>query len=76
VTFAQAAIAYRDAAKSDRFLAAIEDHWKDTAIREISAGAIRHSALKLYPNAKGATHNRQVIVPTQAIINFAAELEW
>lgn len=76
VTFAQAAIAYRDAGKSDRFLAKIEDHWRDTAIREISAGAIRNSALKLYPNAKGATHNRQVIVPTQAIINFAAELEW
>jgi integrase len=76
VTFAQAAIAYRDAGKSDRFLAKIEDHWRDTAIREISPGAIRNSALKLYPNAKGATHNRQVIVPTQAIINFAAELEW
>ena len=76
VTFAQAAIAYRNAGKSERFLTKIEDHWQDTAIREISAGAIRNSALKLYPNAKGATRNRQVIVPTQAIINFAAELEW
>jgi integrase len=76
VTFAQAANAYRDAGKSERFLAAIEDHWKDTAIREVSAGAIRQSARKLYPNVKAATHNRQVIVPTQAIINFAAELEW
>jgi integrase len=76
VTFAQASIAYRDAGKSERFLAVIEDYWKDTAIREINAGAIRQSAFKLYPNAKGATHNRQVIVPTQAIINFASELEW
>ena len=76
VTFAQAAIAYRDAGKPDRFLAKIEDYWRDTVISDMSAGAIRNSALKLYPNAQGATHNRQVIVPTQAIINFAAELEW
>jgi len=76
VTFAQASIAYREAGRSGRFLTMIEDHWKDTAIREINAGAIRQSARKLYPNAKGATHNRQVIVPTQAIINFAAELDW
>jgi integrase len=76
VTFAQAANAYRNAGKSERFLELIEDHWKNTAIREISAGAIRQSARKLYPNTKAATHNRQVIVPTQAIINFAAELEW
>jgi hypothetical protein len=47
VTFAQAAIAYRDAGKSHRFLAAIEDFWKDSPIREITAGAIRQSAQKL-----------------------------
>lgn len=76
VTFAQAAIAYRDAGKPDRFLAKIEDYWRNTMISDMSAGAIRNSALKIYPDAKGATHNRQVIVPTQAIINFAAELEW
>lgn len=76
MTFAQAAIAYRDADKSDRFLAKIEDYWRDTPISDISAGAIRNSALKIYPDVKGATYNRQVIVPTQAIINFAAELEW
>jgi len=76
LTFAQAAIAYRNAGKSDRFLAKIEDYWRDTMVSDISAGLIRNSALKIYPDAKGATHNRQVIVPTQAIINFAAELEW
>ena len=76
VTFAQASIAYRQAEKSARFLDRIEDHWKDTLIREIKPGAIRASALTLYPSAKGATRNRQVIVPTQAIINFAAAMEW
>ena len=76
LTFAQAAMAYRQAEKSVRFLEPIEDFWRDTSVREITAGAIRHSAIRLYPNAKGATKNRQVIVPTQAIINFCAELDW
>jgi integrase len=31
--------------------------------------------LTLYPKASGATRNRQVIVPTQAIINHAASLD-
>ncbi|MDP2051119.1 MAG: site-specific integrase [Cypionkella sp.] len=76
VTFAQATIAYLDAEKPSRFIAKIAAHWKDTAIREISSGGIRQSAITLYPKAKGATRNRQVIVPTQAIINHAATLEW
>lgn len=76
VTFAQAAIAYRDAEKSTRFLEPVEDYWKDTAISEITPGAIRLSAIKLYPNAGPATRNRHAIVPTAAIINYAAELGW
>ena len=76
VTFAQASISYREAEKSDRFLAVIEDHWKDTKITAITAGAIKQSAIKLYPDAKPATRNRQVITPTIAVINHAAELEW
>lgn len=76
VTFAQAAIAYRRAGRSTRFLEKIENHWKDTPLRRISSGAIRQSALTLYPGVKGATHNRQVIVPTTAVINHAAELGW
>lgn len=73
---AQAAIAYRQAEKSTRFLERIEDHWRDTPIREITAGAIQQSARILYPHAKAATRNRQVIAPTQAIINHAATLGW
>ncbi|MFP4405597.1 MAG: tyrosine-type recombinase/integrase [Roseicyclus sp.] len=76
LTFAQAAIAYRDAGKADRFLARVEDYWKDTLVREITPGAIQQSARVLYPTGAAATRNRQVIVPTQAIINFAAELGW
>jgi integrase len=75
LTFAQAAILYRQDEKSDRFLRKIEDYWKDTPVREITPGAIRTAAIVLYPNAGPATRNRQAIVPTQAIINHAAEHE-
>jgi integrase len=75
LTFAQAAMLYRQAGKSDRFLRAIEDYWQDTPVREITAGAIRSSAIHLYPTAGPATRNRQAIVPAQAVINHAAEHE-
>lgn len=75
LTFAQAAIRYRAAEKPTRFLEAVEDYWKDTPVRSIKAGAIQEAARVLLPDACGATRNRQVIVPTQAIINHAAKLE-
>jgi integrase len=75
LTFAQAAMLYRAANKSDRFLRPIEDHWRDTPVKVITGAAIRQSAIRLYPNAGPATRNRQAIVPTQAIINHAAAHE-
>jgi integrase len=75
LSFAQAAINYRAAGKSPRFLEKIEDYWRDTLVKDINAGAIRASAATLYPGTSGATKNRQVIIPTQAIINHAAESE-
>lgn len=76
LTFADAAIAYRQAGKPTRFLERVEDHWRDTLVRDINDKAIRSAALKLYPGTSGATRNRQVIVPTQAVINYAAENGW
>lgn len=73
LTFARAAILYRNAGKSTRFLDRIEKHWRETLVKNITAGAIRAAALDLYPKAGPATRNRQVIVPTQAVINHAAE---
>ena len=75
LTFAQAAIRYRKAGKPTRFLERIEDYWKDTLVKDINGGLIRESASVLYPGTSGATRNRQVIVPTQAIINHSAEAE-
>ena len=75
LTFAQAAILYRSAGKSTRFLDKIEDYWKDTRIMDIRPSSIRQMAMELYPGTSGATMNRQAIVPCQAIINHAAEAE-
>jgi integrase len=74
LTFAQAALKYRAAGKSTQFLAQVEDYWKDTPVREITAGAVLQAARVLCPHSKAATRNRAVIVPTQAIINHAAAL--
>lgn len=75
LTFAQAAALYRRDRGPGRFLARVEDYWRETPVKEITAGAIRRSCALLYPTAIAATWNRQVIVPTQAIINHAAEAE-
>lgn len=75
LTFAQAAILYRQAGKPTRFLDRVEDHFRDAPVRTITGGAIRQAANTIYPGTSGATKNRQVIVPTLAIINHAAELE-
>lgn len=75
LTFAEAAMYYRAARKETRFLRKIEAHWGNTLVKNITAGAIIQSALDLYPNVGPATRNRQVIVPTQAVINHVASLD-
>lgn len=75
LTFAQAAILYRSSGRPVRFLVQVEDYWRDTPVKEITAGRIKAASVELYPNATGATRNRAVICPTQAIINHAAEQE-
>lgn len=75
ITYAQAALLYRSAGKPTRFLDRVEDYWRDTPVKEITAGKIRASCADIYPSASKATWNRAVIVPTQAVINHAAEQE-
>lgn len=77
LTFAKAAILYRAAGKMNttrqlKYLEKIEDHWKDTLVKDMTAGAIIQSAFTLYPDAGPATRNRQVITPTRAVINHCA----
>jgi integrase len=75
LTFRRAAQLYRAAGKSERFLSRIEDHFKETLVKDITAGAIRQMAIDLYPKCTAASRNRQGIGPAQAVINFAAESE-
>ena len=75
LTFAQAALLYRAAGKPVRFLDRVEDYWRDTPVKEITGGRIRAACAEIYPGRSRATWNRAAIVPTQAIINYAAEQE-
>lgn len=73
ITFAKAAMLYRMAERHDRHLRKVEDYWKDTPIKEMTGGAIRVAAIALFPNAGPGGRNRCCIVPTQAVINHAAD---
>jgi hypothetical protein len=75
LTFPKAVALYLAAGKPDRFVGKLEDYWKDAKISDINAGLIKQAAHELYPGCSGATKNRQVIVPMQAIINHCAEME-
>ena len=75
LTFAQAAMEYRKVHGEPRYLVMVEDYWRDTLVKHITRGALKRAATALLPAAKGAYRNRAVIVPTAAVINFAASLE-
>jgi integrase len=75
LTFAQAALKYRAAGKSGRFLAPVEDYLKNFPVKEITPGVIKNMAITLFPKCSGATQNRLGIIPAQAVINFCAELD-
>jgi len=75
LTFRQAAAIYRGAGKPDDFLTPIENHFKDTLVKDISKGAIQMMARELYPNCTAASQNRLGITPAQAVINFCADSE-
>lgn len=75
LTFPQAVDLYLKAGKPEKYLAKLEDYWKDAKVKDMTRGGIKQSAIEIYPGATGATWNRQVITPTQAVINHSASLE-
>jgi integrase len=80
LTFPQAVDYYLKAhllhPRERKYLARILTHWgKRALVKNMTAGAIRQSAIDIHPNDTGATRNRQVITPTQAVINHCAELD-
>ncbi|MCF1462835.1 site-specific integrase [Agrobacterium vitis] len=73
--FNRAAELYLQAGKTARFVQEMVDFWEDAPVNKITSGKVQQAAITLYPKAAGATRNRNVIVPTQAIINHAAALD-
>jgi hypothetical protein len=74
LTFPQAVALYLQAEKPAKYLDKIVAYWKDSLVKSMTSGAIIQSAIDIYPNAVGATRNRQVITPTLAVINHCADL--
>lgn len=74
LTFPKAVALYLAAGKPSNHIGKLEDYWKDAKVSDINAGIIKQAAHELYPGRSGATKNRQVIVPMQAIINHSAEM--
>ncbi len=74
LTWPKAVALYMGAGKSSRFLTRLTEYWRDVKIADINSGSIRQAGIDLYPAAKNSTRNRQVIVPTLAVINHCAEL--
>lgn len=72
-TFAQAVETYLNAGKDDRFILALLEHFKETRISDMTGSDVRAAAKKLYPTAVYTTWNRQVIIPTRAVINLCAD---
>jgi hypothetical protein len=66
LTFAQAALMYRAAGKSGRFLEPVEDYFKDTLVKDIKPGTIKQMAMALYGHCSGASRNRLALIPAAA----------
>lgn len=75
LTWPKAAALYLQSGKPSRFLVPLSKYWGDAKVSDINAGSIRQAAVDIHPSAKNSTRNRQVIVPTLAVINHCAELQ-
>jgi integrase len=73
ITIGQAVHVYLDAGHSGRFLTPIIEAIGERRIADLTPGEIRDLAVRLYPEAKASTRNRQVIAPVVAVVNCAAD---
>lgn len=72
ITFAEAVLTYLSTGGEGRFMARILQHFgPDTLLAEIDNAAITDAAAILYPKARPATINRQLITPISAVITMA-----
>ena len=72
-TFLSAAVAYVKAGgeRQAYMLEPLTNYFKERALSTIDQAAVDEAALALYPNATGATRNRQVYTPISAILKQA-----
>lgn len=73
-TFAEAAALYQRDRGSERRLVPLIKEFGARRLVTIRPGEIRSLAVRLYPAAKAATQNRQVLTPARAVINYAADM--
>ena len=72
-TFSQAAIMYLEHGGDHRYLKRVIQEMGERRLSEIKPGEVRDVANKLYPDGQGSTKNRQVIVPFNAVLNYACD---
>jgi integrase len=70
-TFAGAVISYVQAGGETRFLGALNEHFRNTPLIEITRANVDEAAIKLYPDASPATRNRQVYSAVSAVLRHA-----
>ncbi len=70
--FGDAVVDYLEQGGSPRYMGNLVDYFGDTACDEITNQSLNRAALTLYPNAAGATINRQLLTPVGAVINLAS----
>jgi integrase len=75
-TFAEAALSYLENGGNKRFLDNVISYFGTTALAKIDQDAIDVGARKVYPNARGATRDRQFYTPASAVIKHAAKRGW
>ena len=74
--FEEAVASYENAGGDTRFNDALALHFAGTPVRGILPGHVQDAARAIYPTAKPATWNRQVLTPASAILNHAAGRGW
>jgi integrase len=75
-TFAEAALSYLENGGDKRFLDKVIEHFGTTPLARIDQDAIDRGAREVYPNASGATRDRQFYTPASAVIKHAAKRGW
>lgn len=79
LTYAEAEEAYRAAKQivpgspDDKRLAALRRVLGERVAATISGGDLRRAAIKLYPNHKASTRNREVVRPAAAVLHALAD---